>query len=118
MTGKLIKYEFRSMIKQIGIVWLALPAVAVIFSLSNWAISQMHIIPDGMSIFGDIILLITTFLYGGIFMALAAVTCLIVLMRFYKGLLRDEGYLMHTLPVKTWQLIDVYKRQIDTRNCI
>ena len=105
MTGKLIKYEFRSMIKQIGIVWLALPAVAVIFSLSNWAISQMHIIPDGMSIFGDIILLITTFLYGGIFMALAAVTCLIVLMRFYKGLLRDEGYLMHTLPVKTWQLI-------------
>lgn len=25
--------------------------------------------------------------------------------RFYKNIVRDEGYLMHTLPVPTWQLI-------------
>ncbi|MGL5260341.1 MAG: hypothetical protein ACRC7V_09560 [Lachnospiraceae bacterium] len=25
--------------------------------------------------------------------------------RFYKNLFQDEGYLMHTLPVKSWQLI-------------
>ena len=34
-----------------------------------------------------------------------AATIIIVIMRFYKGLLGDEGYLMHTLPVKPWQLI-------------
>lgn len=38
-------------------------------------------------------------------MALIVATVLIILQRFYKGLLRDEGYLMHTLPVKPWQLI-------------
>ena len=105
MTGKLIKYEFRSIIKQIGIVWVALPVTALLFSLSNWFLTGNKLMPEDSGLLGDILTLVTSFLYGGIFMAMAAVTCLIVLMRFYKGLLRDEGYLMHTLPVKTWQLI-------------
>ena len=105
MTGKLIKYEFRSIIKQIGIVWIALPVTALLLSFSDWIISGNELMPERSGIFGDILLMVTSFLYGGIFMAMAAITCLIVLMRFYKGLLRDEGYLMHTLPVKTWQLI-------------
>lgn len=105
MTGKLIKYEFRSIIKQIGIVWVALPVTALLFSFSDWIISGNELMPERSGIFGDILLMVTSFLYGGIFMAMAAVTCFIVIMRFYKGLLRDEGYLMHTLPVKTWQLI-------------
>ena len=105
MTGKLIKYEFRSIIKQIGIVWAALPVTALLFSFSDWIISGNELMPERSGIFGDILLMVTSFLYGGIFMAMAAVTCFIVIMRFYKGLLRDEGYLMHTLPVKTWQLI-------------
>lgn len=29
----------------------------------------------------------------------------VMIQRFYKNLLRDEGYLMFTLPVRTWQLI-------------
>ena len=28
-----------------------------------------------------------------------------VIQRFFRGLLGDEGYLMHTLPVSPWQLI-------------
>ena len=48
---------------------------------------------------------ITGFMYISIFIALVAATVIIVILRFYKGLLGDEGYLMHTLPVKPWQLI-------------
>ena len=45
------------------------------------------------------------FLYVGLFIALVVATLFVVVMRFYKGLLKEEGYLMHTLPVKEWQLI-------------
>lgn len=38
-------------------------------------------------------------------MALAAVTVVVIVYRFYKNLLGSEGYLMHTLPVTVHQLI-------------
>lgn len=37
--------------------------------------------------------------------ALFVLTMIVIIQRFYKGLLCDEGYLMFTLPVKPWQLI-------------
>ncbi len=42
--------------------------------------------------------------YFGLCVAIAVVTFLVVVQRFYKGLLGQEGYLMFTLPVPTWQL--------------
>lgn len=35
MTGKLMKYEFRSVFKQIGVIWAALPAVAILTSFTG-----------------------------------------------------------------------------------
>ena len=32
-------------------------------------------------------------------------TLIVVIQRFYKSLLGDEGYLMFTIPVKAWQNI-------------
>lgn len=102
MTGKLIQYEFRSIVKMMGIVWVALPAMAVIMSLfqflfdDGWA--ENHFLVNTLSA-------IVSFMYFAIFVALIVVTVLIIITRFYRGLMRDEGYLMHTLPVKTWQLI-------------
>ena len=43
--------------------------------------------------------------YFAVMVALFVLTVVIILQRFYKGLLCDEGYLMFTLPVKPWQLI-------------
>lgn len=45
------------------------------------------------------------FLYVTVMMALIVFTCIIIIQRFYKGLLGREGYLMLTLPVKTWELV-------------
>lgn len=104
MTGKLIKYEFRSIVKLMGIVWTALPVMALVtgfFGKVSFGDSDYAHTP----FFAEIIGVTSAFLFGGIFIAMIAVTVLVVLLRFYKGLLRDEGYLMHTLPVKTWQLI-------------
>lgn len=38
-------------------------------------------------------------------MTLMIVTVVMILQRFYKNLLKGEGYLMHTLPVPTWMLV-------------
>lgn len=103
MTNKLIKWEFKSIIKQIGIVWISLPIMAIILTLYQRANSGFDLANSGR--LSNIILSILTFTYGGVFLAMIAVTTLIIIMRFYKGLLKEEGYLMNTLPVKTGQLI-------------
>ena len=41
--------------------------------------------------------------YVVLIISISAITLIIMVQRFYKNLLGDEGYLMFTLPVKTWQ---------------
>lgn len=107
MTGNLIKYEFRSGLRYIGIIW---PALIVSAALLGIVLKVMgNVFPEDpqgiMNILQLIFDLVFPLLYAAIFIAMIVITIFIVLMRFYKGLLGDEGYLMHTLPVKPWQLI-------------
>ncbi|MBQ3185775.1 MAG: hypothetical protein IJB54_07345 [Firmicutes bacterium] len=107
MTGNLIKYEFRSGLRYIGIIW---PALIVSAALLGLVFKVMGIVspedPQGiMNILQLIFDLVFPLLYAAIFIAMIVITIFIVILRFYKGLLGDEGYLMHTLPVKPWQLI-------------
>ena len=105
MTGRLIKYELRSSIKLMGVIWAALIVTSFLFSIS---INFRGNIMRSSSIASTLINLfqgITGMLYIAVFIATAAASVVIIIMRFYKGLLSDEGYLMHTLPVKPWQLI-------------
>lgn len=107
MTGKLMKYEIKSSMKLMAVIWAALIAASLLFSLS------LHVLTDiaverpggGISFAIGIFEFITGLMYFAVFVALIVATLVIVIMRFYKGLLGDEGYLMHTLPVKPWQLI-------------
>lgn len=105
MTGKLIKYEIRSSIKLIGVIWIALVAASLLLGFVGGTLTD--IVSDefsqGAVLF--IVQLISGLLYFAVFMALIVATVMIVIMRFYRGLLGQEGYLMHTLPVKPWQLI-------------
>ena len=105
MTGKLIKYEFRSVIRQMGVIWAAPPIMALIFMLIDKFYMRSEAFETGKNAFGSTIQAISGIMYAGVFIALFVATVMVVLQRFYKGLLRDEGYLMHTLPVKPWQLI-------------
>ena len=107
MTGKLMKYEIKSSMKLMAVIWAALIAASLLFSLS------LHVLTDiaverpggGISFAIGIFEFITGLMYFAVFVALIVATLVIVIMRLYKGLLGDEGYLMHTLPVKPWQLI-------------
>ena len=107
MTGNLIKYEFRSGLRYIGIIWAALIASALLLGIMLKVMGSVFPTdPQGILALMEVLFnLVPPLLYGIIMVAMIVVTIIIVVMRFYKGLLGDEGYLMHTLPVKPWQLI-------------
>lgn len=92
MLGKLLKYE----IKATGRTFIPLYIALVLVALVN----HLSLLGDIRFSFG-----LTTMLLVGLFIALAVVTLVVLIQRFNKNLLGDEGYLMFTLPVKPYQLI-------------
>ncbi len=92
MVGKLLKYEFRAMIKQFSILWPLAIAIAVLGSFTNEYFDGLSEVALGI-------------VFGGIMMAMMAVTAVFIIGRYHNGLLKDEGYLMFTLPVTTTELI-------------
>ncbi|MGL5514486.1 MAG: hypothetical protein ACRDBM_14800 [Sporomusa sp.] len=92
MLGKLIKYEFKSTMK----VFLTLYAATIVFAL----ICRLFFsIPALQTSFNGTLLAIFGFIYGMVIIMTIVLTFILIIQRFYKNLLRDEGYLSHTLPV-------------------
>ena len=105
MLGKLVKYEFKSLSKILGIIWIIIPVLSILYGIGGRVIYR-----DGYGgyVNSEIIELVASVsvtFYAALFMAMAAVTVVIIIMRFYKGVLGNEGYLVHTLPVKPWQVV-------------
>ena len=98
MLGKLMKYDFRCMVRKFGPLWLGLIALAAVNGFT-----VRHVLDNG-NVQGFM-----EFLFGVVpvilLFALWVATCVMMIMfvceRFYKGLLGDEGYLMFTLPATT-----------------
>ena len=98
MLKKLLKYDFKSGIRIFGFMWIAIAVVTglvtLIFSLmsndspAKMIAGTMTILPIALAIAGAV-----SFPY--IFAAV----------RFHKGLLGREGYLMFTLPSSPWKLL-------------
>ncbi|MBE6062696.1 MAG: ABC transporter permease [Clostridium butyricum] len=93
MLNKLIKYELKATGRNILPLYSGLIAISIIlrilysnFSLPNNNLSHLAIV-------------ISIFIYGFIMAAVFVATFFIIVQRFYKNLLGDEGYLMHTLPL-------------------
>lgn len=100
MLLKLLKYDFRAMWKQFSVIW---PAALILALINRFTLFGAQKSETG--IFGGWTAVISLTLFTGVCIAMVIVSAVFVLTRFYQGLLGDEGYLMHTLPVHTWQLI-------------
>lgn len=94
---KLLKYEWKACARTCLPLYGAIILVALINRL---------LYTDALSdlLFG-IPAVIMTMLYAVIFAAVFVATAVILVQRFYKSLLGDEGYLMFTLPVSVTQHI-------------
>ena len=103
MLTKLLKYEFRSIGRQLIPLYLGVLGLAVVNHFFWFTRSDYDIyLPDGL---GSIPAVATMMAYVAVMVALGVITLLLIIQRFYKGLLTEEGYLMFTLPCKPWQLI-------------
>lgn len=108
MLGKLIKYDLKSMSRAFVPMWLIAPVVALMLSFSirgtvAWAntsrLGSLFVLGNGL------LLAIMGILFFGALVGLFVMTIVFVIQRFWNGLLKEEGYLMFTLPVKTWELV-------------
>ena len=101
MLRKLMKYEF----KATGRCLLPLYAALLIFAFIVRILfkgSLINTINKDFGTFGDIANVLSIFLYGFTMAAVFVATFFIIVQRFYKNILGDEGYLMNTLPVKPY----------------
>ena len=92
MLGKLLKYEFKSTARTLLPLYIAVIGLSLVVGLFG----QAELFE--MQIFALVILIC-------LMMAMSIATLLVIINRFRKNLLGDEGYLMFTLPVKTKNLI-------------
>ncbi len=97
MLRKLLKYDLRANMKIYCFLW---PCIIIAAILHRYLIPTT--LPEKIS---DIVYpLLQTVMMFAIFGSVIA-AMVICVSRFYKGLLKEEGYLMFTLPVRPWQLI-------------
>ena len=97
VLSKLLKYDLRANLKIFLFIW---PAILVFGLLERVAL--MAELPSKIS---AIFVNLTTVLFVLAVIAACVFALVISVIRFYSGLLRDEGYLMFTLPVRPWQLV-------------
>lgn len=98
MLSKLIKHEFKATAKLL----LPLYLIVLAFTIMDSIVLNLHLFKGPFEFISGFI---TGFYVLSLFAA-GIVTFVLIIYRFYKNLMTDEGYLMFTLPVKPSNLIN------------
>ncbi len=98
MLGKLFKHEMKAMTRLLLPLFLVLAALTVI----DRVVIYLDIFKGTLAVIPGFI----TLAYVMSIIAVVVVSSVLIILRFYKNLVSDEGYLMFTLPVKSNQLIN------------
>lgn len=105
MFAKLLKYDLKSMLKVMLPLWATVIVLGGLLGLSinfsDWENTMNPMFLHG-AIYPMELLVLVLF---GVFVAMFVMNIIIVIRRFWDGLLKDEGYLMFTLPVSVRKLI-------------
>lgn len=96
MLLKLLKYDLRAMWKQFSLIWGAALALALVNRFT-----MFRDLDDNLFTNSELFMLA----FIGVIVAMFVIAVIFVINRFSQGLLGNEGYLMHTLPVRPWQLV-------------
>lgn len=100
MLGKLFKYDMKIQMKILGMAYLIMGIIAGIAAIVEGIRRNFD---DRLGIL-RIAGVVTTGLATAAMVAVFLGTIFYAVFFYRKNLLKDQGYLMHTLPVKTWQL--------------
>lgn len=99
MLGKLLKQDFRATARIILPVYAAVPVLGLFTGL----ITRLCESQNGFLI--RAIGALVSFVFSLSLIAAVVTTVVLMILRFYRNLMTDEGYLMFTLPVSTTELI-------------
>ena len=112
MLTTLFKHEFKATARTFAWLYIAFAAIAIlnaVMFLSNGGnvalVSQTGAAESAAAVFPAVMRVILMVMYGLSIAAISVVTLVVVILRFYRNLLGDEGYLMFTLPVSREQHI-------------
>ena len=97
MLSKLLKYDFKSLSKILFPVYLVSLLLALVTRISNMLANSFNIlsVPNGF----------ISGIFVVVLIAIPITTFIFTILKFYQNLIKDEGYLMHTLPVSKNSLI-------------
>ena len=98
MLTKLLKHEFRATARIMGPLYLVLLAVALGFNFSARLMDSGNFVLNMLAA-------LVVMAYVVAITAVFIVAFILMLQRFYKNLLGDEGYIMFTLPASVHQQI-------------
>ncbi len=98
MLGKLLKYEIQATAR----TFLPLYVALLLFAIVNRVFIQVNVPAEGI---WAIPVNISVAAYFFLIVAIFVLTFIVMIQRFYKNLLSDQGYLMFTLPVQPWKHI-------------
>jgi len=102
MLSKLLKYEFKATARVFIYMYISL----LLFSLINRFVNPFDILNKTTSFnLAALLSVVTITTYFIVLVGVMIVTLVMLIQRFYKNLLGNEGYLMFTLPVKPWMHI-------------
>ena len=99
MLSKLIRHEFRATVRIMLPLYLLMALTAALFNLFMHLADRYNVL--ALQIFRGI----STFTFVVTLFGSGVVTLCLMVFRFYKNYMTDEGYLMFTLPVTTARLI-------------
>lgn len=99
MLGKLIKHEFRATGRILLPVYLVMLLTAAL--VRGFQVLTERVAGNFM----ELLATLSVLLFGAAVFCGSVLAFVLMIYRFYKNLMTDEGYLMFTLPVTTGQLI-------------
>ena len=99
MLGKLLKQDFRATARIILPLYAAVPVLGLFTNLIN------RLCENQTGFLIRAIGTLVSFVFSLSLIAAVVTTIVLMILRFYRNLMTDEGYLMFTLPVSTTELI-------------
>lgn len=105
MLGKLIKHDFKTAARQFVPLFIFVILITPLTRFSFWFSDYIQNHMPEYSEYLDIIPGTVIFSYYATMIVCATATSVILIVNFYRSMVTREGYLTHTLPVTTLELI-------------
>lgn len=102
MLGKVFKHEMKSSSRLFIPLFMGFLAVTLLCKFSAECANTLQFSPRIMNTISALFMVLY-FIYA---IALFVMTAVFIVMHFYKTMISDQGYLTHTLPVKTSTMIN------------